>query len=222
MDQVKFGPELISRLVDYLCNELKGCTGVGLSVWSPSGLTGPLTARGAAKEHDPAVRKLLNATPNGVVTLDDVMGLGLIAVPGSWGTDGPVVLTVYLDHPPESADLRVVEEIEPMVTMAAAVVEFCAGEVLRADQMLAMVQHRRLIEQAKGLLMAHRRCSGGDAFQLLVRASQHANVKLRDLCSALVLEVSGTLDETGVTPVTEPDEEARRVAHQLWAALHDG
>ncbi|ANZ38914.1 hypothetical protein BBK82_25420 [Lentzea guizhouensis] len=129
-----------------------------------------------------------------------------------------MVLTVYLDHEPRAADLSVIEETEPLLATAAAVVEFCSGEVLRADQMVRMVQHRRYIEQAKGLLMGARQSKPGEAFELLVRASQHANVKLRDVATALVMVVGGDLEEVG-DEVTAPPEIAYDTARRLWAAL---
>ena len=48
------------------------------------------------------------------------------------------------------------------------------------------MESRATIEQAKGILMASRRCSPEKAFQLLVTASQRSNVKLRDLADRIV------------------------------------
>jgi GAF domain-containing protein len=45
---------------------------------------------------------------------------------------------------------------------------------------------RAVIEQAKGILMAQRRCSADEAFELLRAASQRQNVKLRVLCQSIV------------------------------------
>ena len=42
------------------------------------------------------------------------------------------------------------------------------------------------IEQAKGILMASRRCTPDEAFQLLVQASQRNNEKLRDIAARVV------------------------------------
>ncbi|HEX8865060.1 MAG TPA: ANTAR domain-containing protein, partial [Lentzea sp.] len=206
MDQVKFGAELISRLMSHLSGQLDGCSGVGLSVW-PDELQ--LRSVGVAGELDKAQLDagegpLVDASRDERQTSGQIGDLHLVAVPGSWGDSGPVVLTVYLDHPPQLEDLKAIEEIEPLVATAAAVVEFCAGEVLRADQMVRMVQHRRYIEQAKGLLMGARPSAPGEAFELLVRASQHANVKLRDVATALVLVVGGTLEDSAEEVVEPP------------------
>lgn len=216
---MKFGAELISRLMDHLCGQLEGCRGVGLSVW-PDGVS--LRAVGSAAELDQAQLDsgegpLVESSRDERLVAGEVGGLHVVAVPGSWGDSGPVVLTVYLDHAPQVEDLKAIEEIEPLVATAAAVVEFCSGEVLRADQMVRMVQHRRYIEQAKGLLMGARPCTPGEAFELLVRASQHANVKLRDVCVALVLVVGGELEDGPET--APPPETAYDTARRLWAAL---
>lgn len=45
---------------------------------------------------------------------------------------------------------------------------------------------RAVIEQAKGILMAQQGCTSQEAFDILVRASQQSNRKLRDIADALV------------------------------------
>lgn len=206
--------------MDHLCSQLDGCEGVGLSVWPDGKL---IRALGVAAELDAeqltsGAGPLVEASRDERQVSGEVGGKHVIAVPGSWGDSGPVVLTVYLSHPPQVADLKAIEEIEPLIATAAAVVEFCAGEVMRADQMVRMVQHRRYIEQAKGLVMGARPSAPGEAFELLVRASQRANVKLRDVATALVLVVGGTLEDSP-EEVTEPPAAAFDVARRLWEAL---
>ncbi|MBW3650147.1 MAG: GAF and ANTAR domain-containing protein [Actinobacteria bacterium] len=56
---------------------------------------------------------------------------------------------------------------------------------LGVDLRTAM-QSRAVIEQAKGILMAMQRCSADEAFQILVRASQRENRKLREMAEELV------------------------------------
>jgi hypothetical protein len=46
------------------------------------------------------------------------------------------------------------------------------------------------IEQAKGMLMGYYGCSAEDAFAALVRCSQHANRKLRDIAHDVVTAAS--------------------------------
>jgi hypothetical protein len=224
VDEVRFGPELLDRLLRHLVTAVPGCDGAGVSTSSRS-----LRAVGVAAEHDveqwrrgegPVV-----AAASGEETLVRPMPDGvtwITAVPGSWTEEGPSVLSVYTDHEPKEDDLRVIDQVEPLLATATAVVEFCADEVLRADQMVEMVQNRRLIEQAKGLLIGAQRCDAAAAFRTLVRSSQHFNVKLRDLSAALVEVVGGAPvadQEPGVGPTTAPPEQAVRAARMTWQAL---
>jgi PAS domain S-box-containing protein len=55
-----------------------------------------------------------------------------------------------------------------------------------ADQLLQALRSRETIEQAKGIIMAQRRCSPEEAFQVLVQLSQRTNVKLRIIAERLV------------------------------------
>ena len=55
-----------------------------------------------------------------------------------------------------------------------------------AEHLRIALESRAVIEQAKGVLMAERRVTADDAFQLLVGLSQDTNRKLRDVASALV------------------------------------
>ena len=48
------------------------------------------------------------------------------------------------------------------------------------------MKSRATIEQAKGVLMGAQRCSADEAFQILVRASQRENRKLRDIAQQIV------------------------------------
>lgn len=50
----------------------------------------------------------------------------------------------------------------------------------------AALTSRSVIDQAKGILMGQQRCSADEAFDLLRRASQHRNVRLRDIAAAVV------------------------------------
>ena len=73
------------------------------------------------------------------------------------------------------------------------------------------MEHRALIEQAKGMLMAAQRCTGDHAFDLLVKASQRENVKLRDIAARLVAEANHRATEGG-----------RAVTFDFAAYLTDG
>jgi GAF domain-containing protein len=55
-----------------------------------------------------------------------------------------------------------------------------------SQNLAAAMKSRAVIEQAKGILMAAQRCGSDEAFQILVRASQRENRKLRDIAAEIV------------------------------------
>lgn len=55
-----------------------------------------------------------------------------------------------------------------------------------SQNLTTAMQSRAVIEQAKGILMGAQRCSADEAFQILVRASQRENRKLREIADELV------------------------------------
>ena len=57
------------------------------------------------------------------------------------------------------------------------------------EDMAQAMKSRATIEQAKGILMGAQRCSADEAFQVLVRASQRENRKLREVAEELVSRV---------------------------------
>ena len=62
-------------------------------------------------------------------------------------------------------------------------------ELLRRSEYVrlrARLETMPVIEQAKGILMAHSRCDAEEAFGLLRRASQRSNIPVRDLAAQLV------------------------------------
>ena len=64
-----------------------------------------------------------------------------------------------------------------------------------AHNLSAAMEHRGVIEQAKGILMGAHRISADDAFNLLRQRSQNENRKLRDVALDVVADsqpVGGT------------------------------
>ncbi|HEX8629988.1 MAG TPA: GAF and ANTAR domain-containing protein [Catenuloplanes sp.] len=55
-----------------------------------------------------------------------------------------------------------------------------------AQHMQAAMEHRAVIEQAKGIVMAERRCTADEAFAILTKVSQDSNRKLREVAMVLV------------------------------------
>jgi GAF domain-containing protein len=70
-------------------------------------------------------------------------------------------------------------------------------EERRADNLNAALATREVIGQAQGILMERERVSSGQAFDVLRRASQHLNRKLRDVAQDLV--DTGERPDTGTS-----------------------
>ena len=69
-------------------------------------------------------------------------------------------------------------------------------ETQRLDNLQGALLTRELIGQAQGILMERERVTAIQAFDILRRASQHLNIKLRDVAQNLV--------DTGESPPTAP------------------
>lgn len=88
-------------------------------------------------------------------------------------------------------DLQALATGEVLAAHAALAVQTAAAYFSHrdlADQLREAIASRAVIEQAKGVLVAQRRCTPEAAFELLVTASQHANTKLREVAARLVEE----------------------------------
>jgi hypothetical protein len=149
---------------------------------------------------------------------------GAVFSTGEWGGELPVVVSVYLDAEPGTRTLEEIDRHEPLLTQALALIEYCSGEEVVAEQMVQMTQYRRVIEQAKGLVMGATGVDAQRAFETLARASQHFNVRLRHLAVALVEHVGAAPAEHPDDPelVVSPSENDREVAGKVWAALSAG
>jgi len=66
-------------------------------------------------------------------------------------------------------------------------------------RLLARQQTMAVIEQAKGIIMAQQRCGSEEAFDLLRRASQYANVKVHVLAAQIVEHVTSRSNGDNVT-----------------------
>jgi len=58
------------------------------------------------------------------------------------------------------------------------------------------------MEQAKGIVMAQRQCGAVEAFDLLQRASQRANIRVHVLAAQMVTHLGSSKDGGNVTPIS--------------------
>jgi GAF domain-containing protein len=80
----------------------------------------------------------------------------------------------------------VARELASYAAAAAANMYLYESTRRLAEHLDKAMESRAVIEQAKGILMAQRRCDAAEAFGLLAAASQRSNRKLRDIAAAIV------------------------------------
>jgi uncharacterized protein YjbJ (UPF0337 family) len=73
-----------------------------------------------------------------------------------------------------------------LANLALTVAKSHEDEERRADNLHAALASRETIGEALGILMERERITAGQAFEILRRASQHLNVKLREVAQNLV------------------------------------
>lgn len=143
---------------------------------------------------------------------------GAAAVPGVWHRDETVVLCCLLDEPGSADTIITLAGYEQLI--AAAMMTAAAQDTTQIADMLAVLQSRGAIEQAKGVIMGLLRCDAGTAWATLRRASHESNIKLRVLSAALVEHIGGEpAEQPAVGAPIIPDAAARRAAGLLWAVL---
>lgn len=111
---------------------------------------------------------------------------GVVSAPLRAGHEVVGVMNVYTDAGPQK---HLVESVELLAsTMGSMLVELgMRHEVERlAESLQEALNSRATIDQAKGIVMAHRGCSPDEAFEHLVRLSSAQHVKLRELAKSIV------------------------------------
>jgi GAF domain-containing protein len=91
----------------------------------------------------------------------------------------------------DAAGIEVAKTFASYAAVALANAHLYATTAALAEQMQQAMASRAVIEQAKGILVAQTRCSPEQAFDLLIRQSQHSNRKLRDIAQTIVDSAQG-------------------------------
>jgi len=114
-----------------------------------------------------------------------------IGMPSLQATTG--ALNVYGNGEPFDDDARAIAttfaEYAAVALLNAAVLAGALDEVTQMHQALGS---RATIEQAKGIIMAQRRCTPDEAFTVLVNLSSRSNRKLRDVAQLIVNDTVST------------------------------
>lgn len=98
-------------------------------------------------------------------------------------------LNVYARTPHALDDddtLSVLQTFAAYAAVALANAHLYDSTATLARQMQEAMAGRAAIEQAKGIIMAERRCTPDEAFKILSKVSQDSNRKVRDVAQALV------------------------------------
>jgi hypothetical protein len=238
----ELGKGLIVRLLNSLVRSVPSVTGSGLVLLDDDGRRRQIGGVGAAEHWDAAQLDCRCGPLTEAVLSDEVrivdpfqvdsypslagsapvaVPAALVVLPGPWAGEGRLATTLYLDTSPDGHALTTVGAYEPLLAHALGLLEYCNDAETRADQMLQMMQHRRVIEQAKGMVMTRRSVGAGEAFARLAEVSQHHNIRLRELAVALVEGVGGAPAEQPAEPTdrVQATPGAVDVAKRLWDDL---
>ena len=106
-------------------------------------------------------------------------------------TTGSIDFYAFAPHVFDADEQVILEDFRIDASRAIAL-------ALRYQQLADENQHlqvgmasRRVIDQAVGMIMAQNRCSSTDAFEMLRKASQNRNVKLRELARMIITSGTG-------------------------------
>jgi GAF domain-containing protein len=107
------------------------------------------------------------------------------------GTVGAMNLYSRTDHAfaPGDRDTAVQFAAQAAIVLANSQAYWDAHEL--SARLGEAMKSRATIEQAKGILMGAQRCGPDEAFDLLTRASQRENVKLREIARRIVERAAG-------------------------------
>jgi hypothetical protein len=114
----------------------------------------------------------------------------------SLSPDRPSALNLYAQLPAAfgATDRAQALLFATLARLALDSAEERASEEKKSGNLTEALRTRELIGQAQGILMERERITGDHAFDVLRRASQHMNIKLREVAEALI--------ETGESPDT--------------------
>ncbi len=148
-----------------------------------------------------------------------------ISLPIAAHTHTAGALNLYSAKPDgfADADLAGLRLIAAQATGAIALAQRIADAQEFAGDLETAMRSRSVIDQAIGAIMAQQRCDAEQAFGILRSASQHRNIKLRDLCRDLVTSIGGRPPQDGgVRPGPDrlaPGSRRGRGVRRWWVPL---
>jgi len=210
--------DTLAQVVDLAVTTIEGCDFAGLFLLEKDVVTSPVQTdpivdRIDALQHETGEGPCLDAIAQRQIFYGDD-----VADDSRWPRFGPQAsaagirsvlalplttngnlgaLNLYARYP---AAFGVVDRAKGVILASLAGLAVSAAhshedEELRAGNLNAALGSREVIGQAQGILMERERISAGQAFDVLRRASQHLNRKLRDVAQDFV--DTGARPETG-------------------------
>jgi transcriptional regulator with GAF, ATPase, and Fis domain len=126
-----------------------------------------------------------------------------LSVPLPFQSTSIGALNIYASTPHAYGedDCAVAQRVASWIALAISNANAAAQTMEEVEHLQTAMKSRRVIEQAKGILMERYRVTEDQAFTLLTHASQNNNVKLRDIADELV--TTGVL--AGAVPVEDTE-----------------
>jgi len=115
----------------------------------------------------------------------------VMGVPFELGEEARAGLNIYSDQPHQYDDAAIAH-IQREVLLTSKALRLAVRMARHRDtaaELKAAMRSRTAIDLAVGILMDQNRCSQEEAFRILTAASNHRNIKLRDLAAELVASV---------------------------------
>ena len=216
--------DTLQQVVDTAVDIIEGCDYAGIFLLEGDAVTTPVHTDPVVIEVDTLQHRLgegpcLDAiTDGGALYADDVAGDARWPRFGSQATAAGVRTVLALTLPSNGTNgalnlyarypqaFGVIDRAKGLLLSAVAGLALSAAaahddEERRLDNLQAALATRAVIGQAQGILIERERITPDQAFDLLRRASQHLNIKLRDVAQALV--DTGEQPQTGSPPTSE-------------------
>ncbi len=202
-------PDTLAQVADLAVSTIEGCDFAGIFLVEGSEVTTPvctdaLVADVDALQHSWGEGPCLDAMTQGVAFY-----AGDLADDPRWPNFGPeatatgmrslLAVPLVINGTPGALNLYaryphafgVIDRGRGLLLAAMAGLAFTSAQTHEDDERRAANLHaalatREVIGQAQGILMERERLSSDQAFDILRRASQHLNLKLRDIAQNLV------------------------------------
>jgi GAF domain-containing protein len=120
-----------------------------------------------------------------------------VGIPIHEQVSGAINIYGLRDHAFDADAVALAQTFAGYAAVAMANAHLYSTTAALAEQMAEAMSSRAVIEQAKGILMAQRGIFADEAFDILSRASQTANRKLREIAEAIVEGATHSVDDEG-------------------------